>query len=49
MWLLPIRENGRIAGIVGINIDITERKRAEEAVQKAHDELEAKVKARTAD
>ncbi len=39
---------GDIAGLVGVSLDISERKRAEEALQKAHDELERRVEARTA-
>ena len=39
---------GNVAGLVGVTLDITERKRAEEALQRAHDELEARVESRTA-
>ena len=39
---------GNVAGLVGVTLDITERKRAEEALQKAHDELEGRVERRTA-
>ncbi len=40
---------GRIAGYVSVNRDITDRKRMEEALRKAHDELEVRVKERTRD
>jgi signal transduction histidine kinase len=38
---------GAVSGIVGVSVDITERKRAEQALQKAHDELELRVQERT--
>jgi PAS domain S-box-containing protein len=37
-----------VAGLVGVALDITERKRAEEELQRAHDELEGRVERRTA-
>ncbi|MGE5445999.1 MAG: PAS domain S-box protein, partial [Ignavibacteriales bacterium] len=43
----PIRENGEIVGLVIVFRDITELKRTQEALQKAHDELEIKVRERT--
>ncbi|WP_440945774.1 PocR ligand-binding domain-containing protein [Methanosarcina sp. T3] len=42
-------ETGNPRGSVAAFIDITERKRAEEALQKAYDNLEEKVKERTAE
>jgi PAS domain S-box-containing protein len=40
-------ENGTITGVLGIFWDITDRKRAEEKLQQAHDELEHRVAIRT--
>ena len=45
---LPINYGGD-DGILGWLMDISERKQAEEALQEAHDELELRVKERTAD
>ena len=45
----PIRDRQELLGILGLNIDITEKKRAEDALRKAHDELEQRVKERTAE
>ena len=39
---------GNVSGLVGVTLDITERKRAEEALQRANDELEKRVASRTA-
>ena len=44
----PITVAGRIQGILGVNIDISRRMRAEKALQDAHDELERRVQERTA-
>jgi len=47
--IAPIRDGEELYGILGVNIDITDRKRAEQALQKAHDELERRVEERTAE
>jgi len=43
----PIREHDRIIGAVVTFVDITERKRAQELLKRAHDELELRVEERT--
>jgi len=46
--LTPLKdESGRVYRIIGISTDITERKQAKEALQKARDELENQVEERT--
>ncbi len=42
-------EKGNVAAVAVLSIERTERKRAEETLQKAHDELEAKINERTAE
>lgn len=38
-----------VAGLIGVMLDITARKRAEEALRRAHNELDGRVKERTAE
>ncbi len=42
-------QDGKTSGTQGIIKDVTERRKAEEQLQKAHEELEIRVKQRTAD
>lgn len=45
----PIRDrDGNIIGVILVFRDVTEKKKAEDALQKAHDELEIRVQERTA-
>jgi len=53
-WLVttraPLRDvEGDIIGVVGISHDVTESKRSQEELRRAHDELEVRVQERTAD
>ena len=47
---VPLRDPaGKVVGLVGINRDVTEQKRAEEALRQANGELEKRVAERTAE
>ncbi len=47
--ITPQTRNGDLIGILGISRDITGRKRAEEMLHRAHDELEIRIKERTSE
>ena len=52
VWVLkaPLRDlQGNIVGLIGVNRDVTEKKQAEAALQRAHAELEQRVQERTAE
>ncbi len=52
-WLgyyFPLKnDDGEVVGLIGAVVEITERKWAEEALRKAHDELEQRVEERTSE
>lgn len=45
--LVPVRDGGEVTGLIGIAIDITERKRSEEEAQRAREAAEAASKAKS--
>ena len=48
--LVPLRDDaGQITSVMGVCHNITDRKRAEAALKRAHDELEEEVRERTAE
>lgn len=47
VYSAPIVRDKKLIGVRGIVLDITERKKAEEVIQQAHNELEVRVRERT--
>ena len=47
--IAPVTDGDQVPEILGVNIDITERRRGEEELRKAYDEMEQKVKERTSE
>ena len=48
--LIPLRdEHGQVTSVLSVSRNITDRKRVEQALQQAHDELERRVEERTAE
>lgn len=45
----PVMMKDRLAGLQGVLTDLTERKQAEDALQRAHDELETRIQERTSE
>src|SRR5207249_206863 len=45
----PLLRNGQVVGVLGVGRDVTDRMKAEEALRRAHDELERRVQERTAE
>jgi len=45
----PVKKNGTVIAVQGVMRDITDRKQAEEMLQQAHQELERRIKERTAE
>jgi PAS domain S-box-containing protein len=49
VYAMPIEKDGQVAGVRGVAIDVTERKRTEQELRDARNELERRVEQRTAE